>query len=88
LEGHHNIFLLAGAIGMDMTQPEKEIRRKIKLAISELKRIGFLLKKTRTTNDTLHWYRSRQVLSGKKLIQELQQRSELSADNRDSLRDA
>jgi hypothetical protein len=88
LEGHHNIFLLAGAIGMDMTQPEKEIRRKIKLAISELKRIGFLLKKTRTTNDTLHWYRSRQVLSGKKLIQELQQRSELPADNRDSLRDA
>jgi hypothetical protein len=70
LEGHHNIFLLAGAIGMEMTQPEKEIRRKLKASITELKKIGFLQKKTQVRNDILHWYRSKPVLSGPKLVEE------------------
>jgi hypothetical protein len=75
LEGHHNIFLLAAAIGMDMTQPEKKIRQNIKVAVSQLKSIGFLLKKTQIRNDILHWHRSRHVLSGPTLATEIQRES-------------
>jgi len=72
LTGHHRTLLLAGAIGMDMTQPEKKLRQNIKVAVSQLKRIGFLLKKTQIRNDILHWHRSQHVLSGPSLAKEVQ----------------
>jgi len=66
-EGHINVFVLAQVIGMNMKQPRRKIRQLLKLAIRELKRIGFLQKKSCIKDDVLHWHRGHKVLGGPKL---------------------
>jgi len=71
-EGHINVFVLAQVIGMNMKQPAWKIRQLLKLAIRELKRIGFLQEKSRIKDDVLHWHRAHKVLGGPKLVTAIQ----------------
>jgi len=73
--GQHNIISVAQAIGMDVNQPVKQIRRIFKSAIAELKEKTTLLDKRRNKNtisgDVLIWTRTNRVLSGPKLLMKI-----------------
>lgn len=70
-EGHFPLLNVAQAINMDLTNPITTIRRMMSKALTELKKIGFLTKKSGIKNDNVHWYRENLSLSGPKLLAEI-----------------
>ncbi|OGR05983.1 MAG: hypothetical protein A2511_16615 [Deltaproteobacteria bacterium RIFOXYD12_FULL_50_9] len=67
-DGHYGILDIAQAINMDLTLSMDSVRRVLRLALAELKKINFLTPQSRMKNDVLHWYRTEQILSGPKLL--------------------
>lgn len=68
-DGHYHILDIALAINMDLTNPTETLLRMIRKALTELKKINFLERKSGIKNDILHWYRVEQVFSGPKLLE-------------------
>lgn len=72
-DGHYHILDVALAINMDLTNATDSIRRMLRKAVAELKKIKFLTPTSKMKNDILHWYRTEQVLSGPKLLEKAQE---------------